>query len=132
MKKHSLYTYGTLQVGALIGQIVGRPLVGVAARLEGYVRYRVAGRVYPAIVEAAGAEVPGVVYAELGADDLERLDRYEGGLYARRELPVWVGEDAIVASTYVLRPEFEHRLSSEPWELEEFVREHLESYLQRG
>ena len=87
---------------------------------------------FPAIVEAAGAEVPGVVYAELGADDLERLDRYEGGLYARRELPVWVGEDAIVASTYVLRPEFEHRLSSEPWELEEFVREHLESYLQRG
>jgi hypothetical protein len=125
----TLYAYGTLQVPSIIAQIVGRELVGSPARLSGYVRYRVAERPYPAIVEAAAGEVDGMIYRGLDALEIERLDRYEGDMYERRELPVQVGDGWISAATYVLRPEFAHRLSEEPWDLERFMRDHLASYL---
>jgi len=124
-----LYTYGTLQVEAIIELIVGRPLRGAAARLEGYARYRVAGRVYPAIVEALGSEVSGVLYSDLEAAELDRLDLYEGELYERREVSVWVGSGRVAAATYVVRPELRHRLSSEAWDLAGFQRHHLDAYL---
>jgi gamma-glutamylcyclotransferase (GGCT)/AIG2-like uncharacterized protein YtfP len=108
---------------------VGRQLRGTAARLGGYARYRIKDRVYPAIVESAGGDVPGVLYPDLDAAELDRLDRYEGALYERREVSVWVGSVATPAATYVLRPEFRHRLSDEPWDLAAFLRDHLDEYL---
>jgi gamma-glutamylcyclotransferase (GGCT)/AIG2-like uncharacterized protein YtfP len=116
-------------VAAIIEHIVGRPLAGVPARLEGYARFRVRGRVYPAIVEAAGGEVSGVLYPALLAAELERLDIYEGDLYERREVSVWEGSLEHRAATYVLRPELRHELSDEPWDLATFTRDHLEEYL---
>ena len=129
MTTQHLYTYGTLQVAAIIELIVGRPLRGVAARLDGYARYRVADRVYPAIVEAPGAEVPGVLYSGLDTAELDRLDVYEGDLYERRDVSVWVGPARVSAATYIARPELQHRLSSEPWDFAGFLRDHLDGYL---
>lgn len=126
-----LYTYGTLQLPQIISQIVGRELSGRPALLSGYARYRIHDRVYPAIVEAAGAELAGVVYDGLAALDLERLDDYEGPIYERRVVPVDVAGAALAACTYVLRAEHVHRLSLEPWDLAQFEREHLASYLAR-
>jgi hypothetical protein len=124
-----LYTYGTLQAASIIEHIVGRPLSGVPARLEGYARFRVRERAYPAIVEAVGAEVEGVLYAGLDAAELERLDVYEGDLYERRDVSVWVGSMAERAVTYVLRAELRHQLSDEPWDFAGFLRDHLDDYL---
>jgi len=129
VKTQHLYTYGTLQVAAIIERIVGRPLAGVPARLDGYARFRVRGRVYPAIVEAAGAEVSGVLYPGLEAAELDRLDFYEGDLYERREVSVWEGAVAHRAATYVLRPELRHELTDEPWDMAAFLRDHLDEYL---
>lgn len=126
---HHLYAYGTLQVRAVISLIVGRELVGYPAQLAGYARYRITDRVYPAIVPAAASEVDGVVYSGLDTAELERLDLYEGELYERRGLLVRVGERVVIAHCYVLRPEHAARLSSEPWDLAAFERDHLASYL---
>jgi gamma-glutamylcyclotransferase (GGCT)/AIG2-like uncharacterized protein YtfP len=126
---HHLYAYGTLQVPAIMAHVVGRELVGRPARLRNYVRYRIEDRPYPAIVEAPGGEVDGVVYWGVEAAELERLDSYEGHFYERREVTVWIGDRSIAADTYVLRSEHAHRLSSEPWDLARFEREHLDSYL---
>lgn len=128
MKTQHLYAYGTLQAASIIDHIVGRSLRGVAARLEGFACYRIADRVYPAIVEAAGGEVSGLLYADLDAAELDRLDVYEGDLYERRDVSVWAGPIATPAVTYVLRPEFRHRLSDEPWDLAAFLRDHLDEY----
>jgi hypothetical protein len=126
---HHLYAYGTLQVPAIIAHVIGRELAGRPARLRGYARYRVEGRPYPAIVEVPGMEVDGVVFSGIEAAELERLDSYEGNLYERRRLPVWVGDHSIRAETYLLRPEYSHWLSGESWDLARFEREHLVSYL---
>jgi gamma-glutamylcyclotransferase (GGCT)/AIG2-like uncharacterized protein YtfP len=128
---HHVYAYGTLQVPAIIAQIVGREVVGCPARLSGYARWCIEGRLYPAIVEAPASEVDGIVYPGLDTAELERLDTYEGELYERRELPVRVGDVTIAACTYVLRAEHAHWLSREPWDLARFEREHLASYLAR-
>jgi gamma-glutamylcyclotransferase (GGCT)/AIG2-like uncharacterized protein YtfP len=129
VKTQALYTYGTLQVGAIIAHIVGRQLAGVPARLTGYARFRVRDRVYPAIVEAAGGEVSGVLYAGLEDAELARLDFYEGDLYERREVSVGAGPMQRRAVTYVLRPEHRHELSEEAWDLQAFLRDHLADYL---
>lgn len=131
MSSSALYTYGTLQVPDIIGLIVGRPLSGQPARLLDYVRYRIQDRVYPAIVPAAGGDVPGLLYPGLDPAELERLDVYEGEIYERRAIEVLVDGASVAACTYVLRPEHHHRLSQDPWDLELFVREHLASYRAR-
>jgi gamma-glutamylcyclotransferase (GGCT)/AIG2-like uncharacterized protein YtfP len=126
---HHLYAYGTLQVPAIVARIVGRELVGRPARLSGYSRYRISDRPYPAIVQAPDGEVDGVLYLGLDTAEMDRLDRYEGHLYERRQVLVCVDDGSISAVTYVLRPEHAHRLSQEPWDLASFERDHLESYL---
>jgi gamma-glutamyl AIG2-like cyclotransferase len=131
MTTHRLYAYGTLQLAPIISLIVGREITARPATLSGYSRYRIADRVYPAIVEASGGSVLGVLYEYLDAAEMERLDVYEGPLYERRDLAVDVGGTLIPACTYVLRPEHAHRLSRDEWDLEQFEREHLDSYLTR-
>jgi gamma-glutamylcyclotransferase (GGCT)/AIG2-like uncharacterized protein YtfP len=131
MTMHHLYAYGTLQLPPIISLIVGRQLEGQPATLSGYARFRIADRVYPAIVEAADARVVGVLYRDLDGEEMSRLDVYEGPLYERRHLPVQVGGAIIAASTYVLKREHAHRLSEEAWDLGHFQREHLEGYLAR-
>ena len=126
-----LYTYGTLQLPEIMSQIVGRAVLGRAARLSGFARYRIRDRVYPAIVESPGAQLSGVVYDGLGPEELVRLDDYEGPIYERRVVEIEVDGDVLLACTYVLRPEHAARLSTEPWDLERFEREHLASYLAR-
>ena len=126
-----LYTYGTLQLPQIMSQIVGRPALGRPARLAGFARFRIRDRVYPAIVESPGAEVDGVVYEGLTAEELVRLDDYEGPIYERRAVEIEVVGAALAACTYVLRPEHMTRLSREPWDLARFEREHLASYLAR-
>jgi len=126
-----LYTYGTLQLPQIMGQIVGRAVRGRPAQLAGYARYRIRDRVYPAIIEAPGATLEGVVYELLEPAELARLDDYEGPLYERRVVTVEVDAGQLEAHTFVLRAEHVHRLSAEPWDLERFEREHLTSYLAR-
>lgn len=124
-----LYTYGTLQLAPIMSQIVGRQLLGQPARLSGYARYCVLGQAYPAIIEASGAEIAGVVYGGLTQHELARLDAYEGPLYVRRHVSVEVCGQSVDACVYLLRPGQQSQLSSEPWDLERFERDHLESYL---
>lgn len=129
MKAKALYVYGTLQVPAIFRQIVGRALTGEPATLEGYARYRVQSRVYPAIVEQAGGRVEGLVYAGLSSTELAHLDLYEGDLYERRVVELTRQGVGTLAHVYVLRAGQHHLLSSEAWDLEAFTRDHLNDYL---
>lgn len=131
MSPPNLYTYGTLQLPQIMSQIVGRPVFGRPARLAGFARFCIRDRVYPAIIQSPGAEVEGVLYEQLTAEELARLDDYEGPIYERRTVEIDAAGTRLSACTYVLRPEHGARLSSEPWELDVFEREHLASYLAR-
>jgi gamma-glutamylcyclotransferase (GGCT)/AIG2-like uncharacterized protein YtfP len=130
MTEWYLFAYGTLQLPVILEAIVGGHWQGRPALLQGYARYRVRGKPYPAIVAEPGGNVAGLLYQGVGATEIEQLDRYEGDLYERHELDVRVDGATLRALTYVLRAPHRALLSNESWELDAFEREHLTSYLQ--
>ncbi len=127
----NVYAYGTLQEPDVFRLIVGRSIAGAAALLEGHARFRLRNKVYPAIVAQPGQSVPGLLYTGVTTAELARLDEYEGPLYERRELRVSSAGTETLAFTYVLSDRARHLLSPEPWDIEQFRREHLASYLRR-
>jgi len=81
------------------------------------------------------AVTQGVLYREVDADALSRLDTFEAAMYDRRSLAVDVderptGRRSLSAEVYVIRSSERARLSSEKWDPEQFRRLHLDAYLQ--
>jgi len=127
-----LFAYGTLQLPDILHAVVGERWHGRAAVLDGYACYRIRGKPYPAIVVEPTGSVSGLLYSDVGAPELERLDRYEGELYERRTLGVRVDGTPLTAAVgYVLADRHRSLLSAQGWELAAFEREHLAEYLQR-
>lgn len=96
------------------------------AALINYRRCRVAGEEYPGMVPAPGGLVPGLVYFDVPAEAWTRLDAFEGEMYQRctvllTSADVCGDEISLEAETYVVRPEFVHRLLPVEWSLAEFL-----------
>ena len=125
-----LFVYGTLQLSDVMEAVTGRAFPSRAAHLEGYRCARLAGRTYPGITPEAGVRTPGRLYSGLDGDALERLDAFEGDLYARREVNV-VSEDGAPASAfaYVIEPGSRALLTEDTWELEVFRERHGDEFL---
>ena len=125
-----LFTYGSLMLPSVMHAVTGRRFAAESAVLHGYARYCVKNATYPGLVEQAGARTDGMVYRDVDADALSRLDAFEGSTYQR--LPVTVKlEDTtrLPANTYVVRPTHQACLSDEPWHLDTFRQHHLDAFL---
>lgn len=126
-----LFAYGTLELAAVLERVTGASFRSQAAVLPGFARYRLAAQPYPAIIFDREQSVTGTLYFDLQADAFARLDAYESDIYERFELGVTVGNVALAAQCYVLRPECQHLLSSAAWDREEFEQNQLAAYLAR-
>ena len=117
-----LFAYGTLMSGEIMLAVTGSRFPAAPGVLWGFRRNRIRGEVYPGIIPSLEERVDGILYRNLTEDDWKRLDLFEGEMYVRSGVTVQL-EDGTVgqAQTYVLKPQFENRLSSEPWSLEEFL-----------
>lgn len=118
-----LFAYGTLMSGDIMQRVSGQRCEPTPGVLRGYRRNRIRGEVYPGIIASPAGMVEGILYSGLTEDAWKRLDLFEGEMYRRCAVAVQL-EDGTVreAETYVLRPRFEYRLTSEPWALDEFLR----------
>lgn len=126
----AVFTYGTLEIPAVMEAVTGRRFRSRQAELADFVRRRLRGRIYPAAIERPGSRVAGRVYEEVDAATLARLDRFEGHSYERREACVLVpGGGEVRATLYVLAPAEHRELLEEPWDPAEFARVHLAAYL---
>jgi hypothetical protein len=98
--------------------------------LPGYARFKLAGQVYPGIMEKRHTSVPGVLYRGLSQSQLHRLDQYEGDEYLR-ELVMVRNEHHRYCSAwvYALQPKYTNLLSQESWDVAEFERLYLNDYL---
>lgn len=130
---NALFAYGTLLFPEILRAVTGRTTTSSPATLDGFVRRRLIGEIFPAIVEGADRDrVDGVVYSRLDGRDWQRLDVFEGDLYERRSVTVRWGPSRIrSAFTYVLRDDWRHRLGVEPWDPEAFARDHLAAFAAR-
>ena len=117
----NLFVYGTLMDPEIMTSVAGEVGNGQAARLSGYVRRRVSGELYPAIVPQPGSVVDGLLYARLSPAILEKLDCFEGKDYLRRTVLVELAEGRrVAAQVYVFADKCRDRLSNEDWNLKAF------------
>ena len=123
-----VFTYGSLMFAEVWQQVVRGRYASVAAMLDGYQRFAVREATYPGILASDGTRVDGLVYTGVDADDLARLDAFEGGLYQRIDAVVTDAQGgAVQVQTYLcVQPDC---LSDQPWLPEAFaLREFLASY----
>jgi gamma-glutamylcyclotransferase (GGCT)/AIG2-like uncharacterized protein YtfP len=122
MTKH-YFAYGTLMCADLMHAVAGHCGRPVPGTLRDYRRQTVKGEVYPGIRPQPGTAVEGVVYGNLPSDAWTRLDVFEGDLYQRQLVQVDLADGTTMAAyTYVVKPEFEHRLEATEWDAGQFLR----------
>jgi len=131
-----VFVYGTLLLPVVRERVTGAALRPRPARLAGFERRRVRGETYPTLVPAPGGSVEGLLLEGVDARALAALDAYEGPCYERIAVRVEVAQDpplvaieAVEAWVFLLAAEHRARAGDEPWDLERFTREHLESFL---
>ena len=118
-----VFTYGSLMFPEVWRIVVGREFETVEGAVAGYSIFRVDEAEYPGITAAGGdGVVRGLVYLDVDDASVARLDRFEGSLYDRVNLPI-VCVDGVLrtAEAYVISESNRHALTAEMWTAEEFV-----------
>ncbi len=105
-----------------MSSVCGRRMRGEPAALMGYVRHPVADQDYPGIRPNPNARVQGILYRDLGAVEIARLDDFEGIQYDRRPVGVSLpGGEQIDAETYVFGDAYQHLLRPGEWDFARFL-----------
>ena len=120
----NLFAYGTL----IDPEIMRRAACELPRRgwgtLRDYERRALKGKSYPGLREQSGSFVRGVVYFDVSRPAWERLDRFEGDRYAKKEVTVLLDDGSTaLAWVYLTTPLFLCELSEDGWDYEEFRRE---------
>ena len=128
----NIFTYGTLQLPEVMLAVTGREFDSQPARLDNFARHRLRGRSYPGIRPNIGAWVDGLVYFAIDTPSLLLLDAFEDSFYHRELVKVYTADGIeLEAETYVMNGDSHHLLMTEAWDLEDFRRNQLHSFLLR-
>lgn len=128
---YRLFVYGTLVFPEVIEALTGRVPESIPAILHGYVRYTVAGQVYPGIVKHRDSSVEGLLYTGITPEELERLNEYEDTFYELMTLDVIAGTKNLKAFVYVVPLSSIGVLDDTPWDPELFRKNQLEKFLEK-
>jgi gamma-glutamylcyclotransferase (GGCT)/AIG2-like uncharacterized protein YtfP len=117
-----LFAYGTLMCEDIMQEVSDCLPEHRRGVLKGYARRRVRGQVYPGLLQREGNPVDGVVHLDVPASAWERLDRFEGEMYARQAVSIEMDDGGrLTAETYIVRPEYIDRLEEAEWNFSEFL-----------
>jgi gamma-glutamylcyclotransferase (GGCT)/AIG2-like uncharacterized protein YtfP len=120
----NLFAYGTLMWPEVLEAVIGKHLDGVPAVLHGYVRLRVKGEHYPAVVPSGSRSVEGLLFKDLSDTDFEHLDRFEGEEYERTAVSL----NGIEVQVYVLSDASRDIADCVPWRPEDMKAHHLTAF----
>jgi len=114
----NVFTYGSLMFDPVWSRVVESCYDRRTAILQGYDRKAVRGEFFPVIVPSAPcSRVEGLVYLNVSASDLARLDRFEGEYYYRKAEQVAAPDMTILpAEIYVLKEEYYAVISPREWD----------------
>lgn len=118
MPEWNVFAYGSLMFPEVWNRVVHASYRSCPARLDRYRRHALVDVSYPAIVAEAGASVEGVLYLDVDAADLARLDAFEGAEYRRETVAVSSASGPMAAQAYVWLDAA--RLAHRPWLPERF------------
>jgi gamma-glutamylcyclotransferase (GGCT)/AIG2-like uncharacterized protein YtfP len=117
----NLFVYGTLMYRDVFRRVVrGRYRQSIAV-LDGYRRKSIRGEDYPGIVNDPDGTVEGIVWFEVSASDILRLDEFEADEYQR--VPAIVRDrsgQTVRVEVYRIRETHVHILEDVDWNREEF------------
>jgi len=121
------FTYGSLMCPDIMNDVCGSAFEGHNAQLTGYNRFSIRDEHYPGMIAcerpSTDCAVQGVVYLNVTPMALKRLDEFEGEMYQRQTVEVFLADGkTITAQTYVIRPDFIDVLEDEPWSFEAFLK----------
>jgi gamma-glutamylcyclotransferase (GGCT)/AIG2-like uncharacterized protein YtfP len=111
-----VFAYGTLMFPEVWQAVVGSSYAAVAGAAAGFQIFRVRDAVFPGIIAASAAHtVRGLVYLDVDANAIERLDRFEDSFYQRRSIAI-SGDDGrrFEAEAYVVPVGLRTVLTDEP------------------
>ncbi|WP_375257636.1 NUDIX domain-containing protein [Citreimonas sp.] len=118
-----LVFYGTLRHAPLLERILGRAPRGVVpARIPGHAVHWVADEPFPMIMPNADASAPALLLRDASAEDVARLDFYEGG-FAFDLRDVDVDTDQGPARARIYMPRKGHWSPGPEWSLEDWLRD---------
>ena len=118
-----VFTYGSLMFPEVWRGVVGREFETVEGTLAGYSIFRVRDAAFPGIMPPASeCFVRGLVYLDVDAASVERLDRFEDDFYDRRSISIDCRDgQRRDADAYMVPATNRHVLTAEPWTAESFV-----------
>lgn len=117
-----LFTYGSLMCADIMERVAGCRTQSVEAVLHDFFRSGVRREDYPGIIPRPGATVAGVLYLDLPAEAVRRLDFFEGELYERKEVEVVTPEGGLCcAMAYVIKDCWRRRLTNREWNYARFL-----------
>ena len=110
--------------------VTGREFPSRKARVKNFARFKVKGESYPGLTPLEGAVTEGILYRDVDTLSVKRLDDFEGELYERMEIPAYtlVGE-SLTSQTYVIKPQYRDRLTSNDWDPEHFEKADLIEFM---
>ena len=110
-----VFAYGSLMFAHVWDTVVTGRYQAVPANAKGWERRRIRDAAYPAMIAGQGT-VRGLLWQNVGPDDLAALDTFEGAEYQSRIIQVETATgQSFEAQAWIWRPELESRLSPEAW-----------------
>ncbi len=115
----NLFTYGTLMHPLVWEKIGNANCTQIPASLRHYSVRRLKGVQYPGLITDLNGQAEGILYFNLNATELQRLDQFEGTEYQRIAVDVHGNNELIQAYTYLYTGD-RNRITADPWKLEDF------------
>ncbi|GJR45920.1 AIG2-like protein D [Tanacetum coccineum] len=128
---NTVFVYGSLLSDDVVRVLLNRIPRTAPAILNGYHRFSIKGRVYPAIIPVENKKVTGRVLSGLSAMELDILDTYEAEEYDKRTVDVSLLDtsEVIQAYAYVWGNSTDPDLYGD-WDFEDFKESKLKAYVE--
>ncbi|KAI3728242.1 hypothetical protein L6452_16875 [Arctium lappa] len=126
----AVFVYGSLLADDVVRVLLNRIPQSSPAILNGYHRFSIKGRVYPAILPVENKKVTGRVLVGISATELDILDKYEDYEYDKRTVDVSLLDtsEVLQAYAYVWANSADPDLYGE-WDFEEWKDTEMKDYV---
>ncbi|KAL6212611.1 hypothetical protein ACLB2K_017829 [Fragaria x ananassa] len=127
---HNVFVYGSLMAEDVCRVLLNRVPQSATATLNGYHRYSIKRRVYPAILPVENKKVTGKVLLGITDPELHILDEFEDVEYQRStvEVSLMGSSENLQVHTYVWCDKNDPNLYGE-WDFEVWKQTHMEDFI---
>ncbi|KAM2544543.1 hypothetical protein TB1_016215 [Malus domestica] len=127
---HKVFVYGSLMAEDVCRVLLNRVPQSSPALLNGYHRYSIKGRVYPAIVPVENKTVAGKVLLGITDPELHILDEFEDVEYERSTVEVSLMDtsESLLVQAYVWSNKIDPNLYGD-WDFEEWKQLHMKDFV---